>query len=87
MEFFQKIVKDKGNSLNNRFIEEFVKIIMKISSICGSGYSDIRMKAENLTESLYKELFKYAVENKQISDLHNALLINLGLMKVIFNAQ
>lgn len=55
---------------------------MKVSTLCGSGYMDVRMKAESLSDALYAKLFSYAVKNNQIPNLNNALLVNLGLLKV-----
>lgn len=65
-----------------KYVEEFVQIIMKVSTLCNSGYMDVRLKAESLSDALYEKLFSYAVEKDQISNLDNALLINLGLIKV-----
>jgi len=55
---------------------------MKVSALCGSGYMDIRIKAESLSDALYAKLFSYATENNQIAILNNVLLVNLGLIKV-----
>lgn len=55
---------------------------MKVSALCGSGYMNVRLKAESLSDALYAKLFYYAVDNDQISSFNNALLINLGLIKV-----
>lgn len=55
---------------------------MKVSALCGSGYMNVRVKAEFLSDALYAKLFSYAVENNKISSLNNALLVNLGLIKV-----
>lgn len=55
---------------------------MKVSALCDSGYMNVRMKAESLSDALYAQLFSYAIEKDQISNLTNALLINLGLIKV-----
>lgn len=55
---------------------------MKVSTLCNSGYMDVRLKAESLSDALYEKLFSYAVEKDQTSNLDNALLINLGLIKV-----
>lgn len=55
---------------------------MKVSALCDSGYMDVRIKAESLSDSLYAQLFSYAIEKSQISNLNNALLVNLGLLKV-----
>ncbi|KAG7189790.1 hypothetical protein KM043_017452 [Ampulex compressa] len=63
------------------FIEEFTKVIMKVSALCDSGYMDVRLKAESLTDVLYSRLFSYAVENDQVSTLNNVLLVNLDLIK------
>lgn len=65
-----------------KYVEEFVQIIMKVSALCDSGYMDVRLKAESLSDALYEKLFSYAVEKDQISNLDNALLVNLGLIKV-----
>lgn len=55
---------------------------MKVSALCDSGYMDVRIKAEFVSNALYASLFAFAVENDQISSLNNALLVNLGLIKV-----
>lgn len=82
---FVEYVKNsiKGNDVQSefKFTEEFMKMIMNVSSFCGSGYVDIRIKAENLTDTLYAKLFELAVKHNQITILNNALLVNLGLLK------
>ena len=55
---------------------------MKVSALCGSGYMEIRMEAEKVTENLYSHLFETAFENNEQQILNNSLLINLGLIKV-----
>jgi len=55
---------------------------MKVSALCDSGYMNVRIKAESLSDALYAKLFSYAVETNQISNFNNALLVNLGLIKV-----
>lgn len=55
---------------------------MKISSNCDSGFMEVRVLAEELTNSLYNEVFSYAVKNKQLPILNNSLLVYLGLLKV-----
>ncbi|XP_076248152.1 ran GTPase activating protein [Calliopsis andreniformis] len=64
-----------------KFIEEFTKIIMKVSALCASGYMDVRLKAQSYTDALYLELCSFAAKTDQISILNNALLVNLGLIK------
>lgn len=64
-----------------KFIEEFLRITMKVSALCGSGYMNVRIKAEFLSDALYAKLFSYAIENNQILNLNNGLLVNLGLIK------
>ncbi|XP_008210993.1 ran GTPase-activating protein 1 [Nasonia vitripennis] len=58
-----------------------LKVVMKVSALCASGYMDIRQPAEQVTERLYSELFTNAVKNNQIPSLNNALLVCLGLLK------
>lgn len=55
---------------------------MKVSALCGSGYGDVRVEAEKLTDLLYADLFAYATSTNQTSTIDNTLLINLGLLKV-----
>ncbi|CAL1685844.1 unnamed protein product [Lasius platythorax] len=64
-----------------KYIEELLRITMKVSALCGSGYMNVRIKAEFLSDALYAKLFSYAIENNQILNLNNALLVNLGLIK------
>ncbi|XP_029160503.1 ran GTPase-activating protein 1 [Nylanderia fulva] len=64
-----------------KFIEEFLRITMKVSALCGSGYMNVRIKAEFLSDALYAKLFSHAIENNQILNLNNGLLVNLGLIK------
>ncbi|XP_066592596.1 ran GTPase-activating protein 1 [Prorops nasuta] len=80
-QLFVAHVKSLVENLDAKFIDEFTRTIMKVSSLCDSGYIDVRTKAENLTDALYKELFENAVKYQQISNLNNALLVNLGLLK------
>lgn len=73
---------NQHNIAEQKYLEELLQITMKVSALCGSGYMNVRIKAESLSDALYAELFSYAVENDQISTLNNALLVNLGLIKV-----
>lgn len=81
VEYVKNLVKDNEKQLESNFIEEFIKLIMNVSTFCGSRLLNVRIKAETLTDILYAELFAFAVKNKQISILNNALLVNLGLLK------
>ncbi|XP_015607508.1 ran GTPase-activating protein 1 [Cephus cinctus] len=69
------------SSRGDRYVEDLCKIIMKVSTLCDSGYVDVRVEAEGVTEILYAELFTYAIKNNKVSTLNNALLVNLGLIK------
>lgn len=73
---------NQNNTAEQKYLEELLQITMKVSALCGSGYMNVRIKAESLSDVLYAKLFSYAVENDQISTLNNALLVNLGLIKV-----
>lgn len=64
-----------------KYIDELLIIIMKVSSLCGSGYGDVRVEAETLTDKLYSELFTFAQSNNQLSNVNNNLLVNLALIK------
>ncbi|KOC63112.1 Ran GTPase-activating protein 2 [Habropoda laboriosa] len=77
----RNVSKDADTSLELKFIEEFTKIIMKVSALSTSGYADVRLKSQHLTDALYSKLCSFAVENDQISVWNNALLVNLGLIK------
>lgn len=55
---------------------------MKVSALCGSGYGDVRVEAERMTDSLYSELFSHAKSSDQSANVDNTLLVNLGLLKV-----
>ena len=73
--------KNVDTSPQLRFIEEYTRIVMKVSALCTSGYIDVRLRAQNLTDILYSKLCSFATENDQISVWNNALLVNLGLIK------
>lgn len=79
---FQILAVQSDKTTEQKFIEELTRITMKISALCDSGYMNVRIKAEALSDALYAQLFSYAIEKDQISNLTNALLINLGLIKV-----
>ncbi|KYN16476.1 PREDICTED: ran GTPase-activating protein 1-like [Trachymyrmex cornetzi] len=72
---------NQSNTVEQKYIEELLQITMKVSALCDSGYMNVRIKAESLSDALYAKLFSYAVETNQISNFNNALLINLGLIK------
>lgn len=76
------MVNQNNTNTEQKYIEELIRITMKVSALCGSGYINVRIKAESLSDGLYAKLFSYAVENDRISNLNNALLVNLGLIKV-----
>lgn len=63
-------------------INDAMKVIMKVSALCASGYIDVRIPAENITDRLYSELFANAIESNRVPNLNNSLLVNLGLLKV-----
>lgn len=79
---FQNLANQNNTTTEHKYIEELLRITMKVSALCGSGYINVRIKAESLSDALYAKLFSYAVENDQTSNLNNALLVNLGLIKV-----
>ncbi|CAL7939963.1 unnamed protein product [Xylocopa violacea] len=79
--YAENISKTADTSPELKFIEEFTRIIMKVSALSTSGYVDVRSKSQNLTDALYSKLCSFAVENDQISIWNNALLVNLGLIK------
>ncbi|KAG5306293.1 RAGP1 protein, partial [Acromyrmex insinuator] len=72
---------NKSKTVEQKYIEELLRITMKVSALCDSGYMNVRIKAESLSDALYAKLFSYAVETNQISNFNNALLVNLGLIK------
>ncbi|KAG5319745.1 RAGP1 protein, partial [Pseudoatta argentina] len=72
---------NQSKTIEQKYIEELLRITMKVSALCDSGYMNVRIKAESLSDALYAKLFSYAVETNQISNFNNALLINLGLIK------
>lgn len=79
---FQNLANQSNTTTQQKYIEELLRITMKVSALCGSGYINVRIKAESLSDALYAKLFSYAVENDQTSNLNNGLLVNLGLIKV-----
>lgn len=70
------------HSENEDPIDDVMKVVMKVSALCSSGYMDVRQPAEQVTERLYSEVFTNAVKQDRVSRLNNALLVNLGLLKV-----
>lgn len=79
---FQNLANQSNMTIEQKYIEELLRITMKVSALCDSGYMNVRIKAEFLSDALYAKLFSYAIENDQILNLNNALLVNLGLIKV-----
>ncbi|XP_014474387.1 PREDICTED: ran GTPase-activating protein 1 [Dinoponera quadriceps] len=77
----ENLAIQSDTTTEQKFIEELTRITMKVSALCDSGYMNVRIKAESLSDVLYAQLFSYAIEKDQISNLTNALLINLGLIK------
>lgn len=75
------LAENADTSSDLKFIEEFTKIVMKVSAFSTSGYVDVRSKANQLTDALYFKLCSFAVEHDQTSAWNNALLVNLGLIK------
>ncbi|XP_012279503.1 ran GTPase-activating protein 1 [Orussus abietinus] len=66
---------------NSSYLEEFAKIIMKVSSLYDSDFYDVKMVAQRLTDTLYAEFFARASRDNQVSIASNALLVSLGLIK------
>ncbi|KAK1123990.1 hypothetical protein K0M31_007018 [Melipona bicolor] len=80
--YAKKVSKhSKNTSSQLKFIEEFTRIIMKVSAFSTSGYIDVRLKSQNLTDTLYSKLCFFAMQSNQIPTWNNALLVNLGLIK------
>ncbi|KAF3425775.1 hypothetical protein E2986_10069 [Frieseomelitta varia] len=73
--------RSKNTSSQLKFIEEFTRIIMKVSALSTSGYIDVRLKSQNLTDALYSKLCIFAMQSNQVPTWNNALLVNLGLIK------
>ncbi|PBC32845.1 ran GTPase-activating protein 1 isoform X1 [Apis cerana] len=78
---YAKNSSNTDTSSELKFIEEYTRIIMKVSALNTSGYVDVRLRAQNLTDALYSKLCFFAIENDQVSIWNNALLVNLGLIK------
>ncbi|KAL0120296.1 hypothetical protein PUN28_008150 [Cardiocondyla obscurior] len=81
VDYAMNLTKQSNKTVELKYIEELLRITMKVSALCGSGYINVRIKAESLSDALYAKLFSYAIENDKISNLNNALLVNLGLIK------
>ncbi|KOX69417.1 Ran GTPase-activating protein 1 [Melipona quadrifasciata] len=80
--YAKKVSKHSKNTTSQlKFIEEFTRIIMKVSAFSTSGYIDVRLKSQNLTDALYSKLCFFAMQSNQIPTWNNALLVNLGLIK------
>ncbi|XP_011868365.1 PREDICTED: ran GTPase-activating protein 1 [Vollenhovia emeryi] len=81
IDYATNLANQSNATTEQKYMEELLRITMKVSALCGSGYINVRIKAEFLSDALYAKLFSYAVENNIISNLNNALLVNLGLLK------
>ncbi|XP_036141375.1 ran GTPase-activating protein 1 isoform X2 [Monomorium pharaonis] len=81
IDYAMNLANQSNTIIEQKYIEELLRITMRVSALCGSGYMNVRIKAEFLSDALYAKLFSYAVENDQMSILNNALLVNLGLIK------
>ncbi|XP_050458578.1 ran GTPase-activating protein 1 [Cataglyphis hispanica] len=81
IEYATNLTNQDNGSTEQKYIEELLRITMKVSALCDSGYMNVRIKAEFLSDALYAKLFSYAIEKNQILNLNNALLVNLGLIK------
>ncbi|XP_068980096.1 ran GTPase-activating protein 1-like [Bombus flavifrons] len=76
-----KNLSENDASPELKFIEEFTRIIMKVSALSTTGYADVRLRTQYLTDALYSKLCSFVTENDQISVWNNILLVNLGLIK------
>lgn len=76
--FLQGLSKAENEDVTN----DVMRVVMKVSALCASGYMDVRVPAEQVTERLYSELFANAAKSNKMPSLNNALLVNLGLLKV-----
>ncbi|XP_015127206.1 ran GTPase-activating protein 1 [Diachasma alloeum] len=81
LEYAKTLCQGENCQESEKYVDELLHIVMKVSSHCGSGYADVRIEAERLTDLLYSALFHYALENDQMSKLNNNLLVDLGLIK------
>ncbi|XP_008550358.1 ran GTPase-activating protein 1 [Microplitis demolitor] len=81
LDHVKSIVKENNAQDHLQYIDELLPVIMKVSALCGSGYGDIRVEAEQLTDKLYSHLFDYATTNQQMSYVNNNLFVVLGLIK------
>lgn len=57
-------------------------VLMKISALGTNVITNVDDACLQCTEFLFKELFTWAQQTKNISTINNNLLINLGLIKV-----
>ncbi|KAG8038321.1 hypothetical protein G9C98_006648 [Cotesia typhae] len=81
LEHVKSIASEKNSQDPLQYIDELLPVAMKVSALCGSGYGDIRVEAEKLSDQLYSHLFDYATTNNQMSYVNNNLLVHLGLIK------
>jgi hypothetical protein len=64
------------------YLEKLVTTLMKVSSLSASSSEMTKQAALSCSDTLYKELFRWAVEQEQSSLVNNSLLVHLGLIKV-----
>jgi hypothetical protein len=67
---------------DDSYLETLVTTLMKVSSLSASSLEVTKQAALSCSDTLYKELFRWAVEQAQSSLVSNSLLVHLGLIKV-----
>lgn len=82
LDYAKELSKGDNSKEDEKYVDELLIVVMKVSSLCGSGYGDVRVDAEALTDKLYAELFYFATTNDQVSSVNNNLFVKLGLIKV-----
>ncbi|XP_058805547.1 ran GTPase-activating protein 1 [Phymastichus coffea] len=80
-QIFSEYIKTQFSNEDEDPTDNIMKVIMKVSALCASGYMDVRQPAEQITDRLYTEVFSNAVKQNRVPSLNNALLVNLGLIK------
>lgn len=83
---------DASDSEKEKYIEEAIEILMKVSSLAGENKlgqplgkgntsDDSVSEVFSCSTTLYEELFRWATEAERMSTVTNSLLVNMGLIK------
>ncbi|KAL3271009.1 hypothetical protein HHI36_021510 [Cryptolaemus montrouzieri] len=77
----KNIIIKESKKTGDIVLNDYIQIIMKVSSLYGSNKEMVRNFALDVTEKLYRDLFTWAALKNNSPYVFNVIFVNLGLIK------